>query len=670
MELSFRSPKINQLLVETEAVRRVSDICERMGEEGISSRYYFLGHRGYGKSTLLNYMAYLLYQKSKPSRVLPVYCTMRGQMDDQHGMEFVFFDSLLSAMFGVPSDAVTMGFSEEEIRVVGRLTTAQNEYRAYLKEHGGVTVQFVREAFENQVVHLTPHFRPIVFLVDGLDKYDPKSVLTFLRRSQEYFNSLMVSYNCVFVYSADPTWVETLDSDEFSGVKGIQIGLRRWNADEAYSLVKKRLEDVGIFTCPFGPESIEALVESCSGNPRRILQDATTILRYAARQHETTIGPGIVRSVLWTEEEKNTLLDLVNRDPEFRYGYEKLKSCISDRQFLRILIATHEHDELSRSLGYQERANKGITLEDKDFKARIDQLVNRGCLRHGVKEGSVALEDDVRMLMDHVTKKELPFDSLPAIFDEFESKVKPAPAPKETTLVLEAVKDVFQENSTKWLSTDEISQLIMDNPRRADILRNRFGSETESKLQRLVPMLAGSLRSNSIVIYDSSSAKYRLRGSRLEVDIVEVVRHKEELEEFERAQYALDNNDLAAVRASCKTALVVSLSRLMHLLQGSFNISKLERSIRLLDRLRTGDKRPLTRGEPLALKELLKTVSREKPIDSDTAKVIVQMTRLYLKRLHMAIIQIEEQGLDLRPKTKLAQGRRERKAGIQVNSGL
>ena len=267
IELSYRRPEMLYLLVETEAVRQVAGICASINSAGVSPRCYVVGPRGYGKSTILNYMAHTLFQKFDDLAALPVYCTMLGQEEGQEAMEFVFFQNLLTALLDIPSDAEKIMESSDYGRKFDRLKVADSDYKKFLSERGRVSLEFVYEAFENQIKYLSGNLKRIVFLVDGLDKYSPAVVLKFLRKSQESMNNLWTRYNCIFIYSADPTWLETLRADEFSGVKGRHITLRGWNAEEASELIRKRLQQFGVYACPLDSNVIDSLVRNCNGNP-------------------------------------------------------------------------------------------------------------------------------------------------------------------------------------------------------------------------------------------------------------------------------------------------------------------------------------------------------------------------------------------------------------------
>lgn len=637
VELSFRDPDIiSSLIIETEAVRKANEICKNVNSLGISSRYYFVGSRGYGKSTILNYMTYLLHQQIAESYALPVYCVISGGKDED--IETMFFKGLLEGLFDVPSDVKRFGV----IRIGRRdslkhLEEARREFLLALKKSGKVSSDFINEAFTNQINHVNKDFQRIVFLIDGLDKHEPRTILKFLRESQEQINSLITRYNCIFIHSADPTWIKTLDSDEFSGVKGMRIDLRSWSVKEAEEMMRKRLERLGVYFFPFDDKALERLVEISKGNPRFILQNASIILHYAARQHEEKISIGIVKAVLWSEQEKTHLFDKIRKEPDFRSGVEKLKKFVSDRQFFNILKAAFTQKSINRFLGYNERANLGITVDDSDFQRRISTLLDQDLLKHGIKEGYVQLEDDVRMVMKHINEKGLSFDALPAVFDELETRITELPLPaKDEVVVKEVVESIFKSHVTEWLSADEVIKYALKPSRWNKALKEKFGDTLEAKLKKIVPMVMGSLNASGLLLQDRESRKMRWKGSRIDENLSKNVRYKNEILEYEKAKERIEDGDFVDANYACKKALVYSIDRIVRLYGLEPSMMDNSKKIRLLKEVGINVEKPLT------LENLIFTLEESEVVDEIEVKMNLEVTKLYLIRLHRAINELTD----------------------------
>lgn len=92
---------MSNLLVETEAIRLVGKIIDKIATPYISTRYHVIGARGFGKSTLLNYIAFRLLSDLYRQKVIPVYASLLGTAKDEKELEYVFFRSLLESLFHI-----------------------------------------------------------------------------------------------------------------------------------------------------------------------------------------------------------------------------------------------------------------------------------------------------------------------------------------------------------------------------------------------------------------------------------------------------------------------------------------------------------------------------------------------------------------------------------------
>jgi len=126
------------LLVETEAIRLVSRIIDKIGTPYISTRYHVIGARGFGKSTILNYIAYSLFNRLSSQRVIPVYGSLLGTATDEQELEFIFFRSLLESLFHIPSDLSKFHTEDIFAESMEQLTNASKEYKVKLQRFGDI----------------------------------------------------------------------------------------------------------------------------------------------------------------------------------------------------------------------------------------------------------------------------------------------------------------------------------------------------------------------------------------------------------------------------------------------------------------------------------------------------------------------------------------------------
>ena len=616
-------------MVETQAVRTIQSMASHINSTGISSRYYLVGDRGYGKSTLLNYLAHTLLRDLATKKALPVYTSMSGEGQDEEGLEFAFYRSLLTSMFDIPVDTERLRIDTTPYNSIRHLIEAEIDFKNALINFGHVSIDFITTAFENQLRHLSSDFKSIVFLIDGLDKYDPAVVTKFLRKSQERLNSLIGKYSCRLIHAADPSWIQTLDGHEFTGVKGSRVILRGWTTEEVMQLVSRRLVPLGIFSSPLKKDAIELLVTEFRGNPRKILQYSTILLNYAAAQQHEEIGPGLTRKVVWTDAQKKALSDKVVADPDFSYAYEKLNTVIPTPGVLGILTGIYGRGSIRKKLDYDERASLGITLSDSEFAEYLQTLIDKGCLKLGATPDFVIMDDDVKILFDEVKRIDASFEGLPVVFDEFESTLSTSTKlPKEDVIIRTEVIKVFESHPRDWLDADAVCELLLENPRRARALAERFGNQMDQRLTQLVPLVMGKLRAESRLAFDAATKRLRWRGQLLEEDFVNVVDCREEIEAVEKVHVMVAENRPYAVPDLCQIAIDSAISKLLSPLGVDVAQVSLSRKMKMLERLGIDILNPV--GLETYMNQML--VVHNPTLDS--SRVLLNVCKLYLKRFH------------------------------------
>jgi len=630
IELSFRIHEdMNRLLVETEAVRLVGRILDKMLTPSVSSRYHVIGTRGYGKSTILNYVAYSLFSNLSSRRILPVYSSLLGKATTEQELEFIFFRSLLESLFHVPSDIDDFHLSETFHDVSEHLTAAKVEYKQQLMTLGQVTLEYVYTAFENQLDHLKKVFQKIIFLVDGLDKQETEIVLRFLRNTQERLNMLITKYNCVFMDAADPSWRENLDTKEFKGVRGFTINLRGWTVDEIEALIKNRLEMMGIFLVPFDRKALEIVIEDFQGNPREILQYCTTLLHYAAKEHIETIGPGLARKIVWNDDAKERFFKFVIGDTDARYGFEKLKLIYNERQIMNILIATFSNkgQRLSRNLNYEARSSVGITLSDIDYQKNLDMLLAKGCFKTSKAQNYLELENDLKKLFDFIEKMNQSLIALPVVLGELEFKIEEsAPPLKEEIAVKEEIQKVFEQNSNKWLDYTQCKELLVANPRTKSKLEEHFGENYQQKVASTIPLVVHNLLNTGKLMQDEETAEYRWRPSTIDHETADFFKSKVILDLIDAVKKSIAEVDMQKIGALCDKMFSASFSKLNTLFGNRVDPNNIAEAIAFLKTLDVNVSRPI----PL---HMFLMSLKEKINNSDEGNVCAESTILYAKRI-------------------------------------
>jgi hypothetical protein len=638
VELSFRSSEdMLHLLVETEAIRYVNSLINKITSPSISSRYHIIGTRGFGKSTILNYVAFSLYNNIQSQKVIPIHASLLGTASDEKELEFIFFRSLLESLFDIPTDIKRFYPKEPFPELMNKLIKAEEEYKRKLKEFGQVTLEFVYTAFENQLNDLKQYFDKLVFLIDGLDKQDTDAVLKFLRNTQERINSIISKYNCLFVDAADPSWRETLDTREFSGVRGATINLRGWTVNEVEALIRKRLERIGIFIMPFDRKALDILVEDFQGNPREILQYATTLLHYAAKERHSTIGPGIARKIVWSDDAKEKFFEKVISDTDMRYAFEKLRDIYTERQMMNILVATYHqrNQRLFTKLNYDARSSVGITVTDLNFQRYLNVLISKGCLRRSKVRDFVELEDDVKKLLDYAVKLGQSLVALPVILSELEFKVRPVTTPtKEELIMKDEIQTIFEQHPTNWLDYRGIKQLLLENPRTVKKLQEHFKEDYQKKVTSTIPLIVHKLKEEAKLMLDEATSSYRWRPSWIDYDTAELFRSKGVIDKIDSAEKALLGERLDEFTKDCKDIFWELFSKINELYRGIINVSNLNDVVAFLEML------DVNVQKPFPLKLFLSSL-KDAPSDLDEARIRLRTALLYAKRIRIKLSQLQ-----------------------------
>lgn len=637
IELSFRRYEdMIHLLVETEAIRVVNRIIDKIATPYISTRYHIIGARGFGKSTILNYVAFSLFSNLDSQKAIPVYGSLLGTAADEKELEFIFFRSLLESLFDISSDLPKFQPKEMFAKSLEQLTKAREEYKKKLKQLGQVSLEFIYTAFENQLDHLRETFIKIVFLLDGLDKQDTNAVLKFLRNTQERLNSLVNKYNCMFLDAADPSWRETLDTKEFSGVRGIPISLRVWTAEEIEALIKKRLEGIGIYQMPFDRRALEILVEDFQGNPREILQYATTLMHFAAKERVATIGPGLAREIVWTNDSKEKFFNFIIREMDARYAFEKLKTIYTERQMMNILIAayTHRGQRLSKTLNYEARSSVGVTVTDGDYQKFLSILLTKGCFKMSKIQNYVELEDDVRKLFDFVAEMGQSLVALPVVLSELEFKVESvAPPPQEEIMIKDEIQKVFEQHPSEWLTYKKTKELLFDNPRTKKKLEERFKVDYDKKITATIPLVIYKLLEEGRLMHDEATSSYRWRPSWIDFTTADWFRSKEILDLIDATKQALSSENMKELGRCCEETFLASFSKINAFCGSRFETTKIQDKVDLLKSL------DINISTPVPLNVFLSSIEKTTP-NIYEARVWLQTAILYAKRIFSKVNQL------------------------------
>ena len=406
-ELAFATEGFEKLLVRYHPVEEIDQILADILEHKASimrKRYYVLGSRGMGKSTLLNYVIWSI-SKRQAWKILPVYLSnvhvkeerdipdhVRAEVRDAPSHETdihklrrnlclrtieALFDTILHGLV-IPSECVDNALK----------TSLENRKFAYYEKRGKDKIdQFTAERLLRDLLHeLRPHFDAFLFLLDELDKIrDPTIVPRFFRSIQGLLGELY-TYGCVFFISGVPEIRDKLSQREYRGVSGYEIGLLPWSSGEARLLIESRLRYAmltGDF--PFSDNAVELICSKSEGRPRDIQRYARDALIWGAYRKIKKIETNFVEEHVWKEENVIRFMEDVRKDPSLEKGVALLKKTYhpdtDDPSWFFILRRIFELSRFFKPSASELREIHGIDMDISEFERIVRLLQDVGAVK-------------------------------------------------------------------------------------------------------------------------------------------------------------------------------------------------------------------------------------------------------------------------------------------------
>jgi len=267
-------------------------------------RYYVIGLRGMGKTTILNYIIRKTFERPS-ERIMPIYVNNvhvkdpEDPIDPAHNSEKLrlnfclrTIEALFDTVLHIWKGFTTEYSSFERIRakyfeLKGKTPIDQATAEALLKEY---------------LNRLKRDFDVFILLYDELDKIeDYNTVLLFLRSSQGLLETLS-EYGCVVFLCGVPDFSKMLRSSEYSGVGGHEIWIHTWSVEDAKALIKSRL-DYGLLSreFPFRDKVVATICSKAEYRPRLIQSQARDALIWGAYAHLKVIDEGFLDALVWED---------------------------------------------------------------------------------------------------------------------------------------------------------------------------------------------------------------------------------------------------------------------------------------------------------------------------------------------------------------------------------
>jgi len=379
--LHYNAADFDKLLVRYAPIEEVDEILANIYKQKsriMRRRYYVIGLRGMGKTTVLNYIMRKIIDKPY-ERIMPIYVNNVHTKDpgdtidpaknaEKLRLNFVLrtIEALFETILHILKDHVSEYSTFESIR------------KKYYELKGNKPIdQATAEALlKDYLIRLKKDFDVFILLYDELDKIDDyTTVLKFLRSSQGLLETLS-EYGCVLFLCGVPDFSKMLRSSEYSGVSGHEIWIHAWSAQEAKLLIKSRL-NYALFTgeFPFHDKVIEMLCSNAEGRPRIIQSQARDLLIWGSYAQVKKIDERFLDSLMWQDaaiarfrDDSKTSKDLQEAIDLLRRVYDPDRDDPS-AYFLLIKIFEAERIFISSYLDLREKY--GIDMEISRFERLI-----------------------------------------------------------------------------------------------------------------------------------------------------------------------------------------------------------------------------------------------------------------------------------------------------------
>lgn len=419
--LMYAAEGFDKLLVRYAPINEVDLILEDLEKHKrgiLRRRYYIIGLRGMGKTTLFNYIIRTVLKHQVTKKILPIYINnvhVREPEDiidpskDPVKLRLNFCLRTIEAIFE------TVLHTLKDLNLLKQVTEDffLERRRKYYELKGRVQIDqsSAENLLKEYLNQLRSDFDIFCLLYDELDKIDDYNVvLRFLRSSQGLLESLG-RYGCIIFISGVPAFRDTLSTSEYSGVGGHEITIHPWLAEEARLLIKTRLRYAMLAgRIPFEATVIEQMCKQAEGRPRFIQRLARESLVWAAYRNEKTIDESFVQQLLWKRESIEKFLSDFRTSEVLRNAVNTLEKVYNpdrdDATIYFLLLSIYRAGRFFVSSNRELSQKYGIDIGEEHYKRLMSLLLILDAIkkkRAGGKDYYV-LPKDLQIVFDHVNK--------------------------------------------------------------------------------------------------------------------------------------------------------------------------------------------------------------------------------------------------------------------------
>jgi len=467
--LSYTDDGIERLIVHTEPLRRTVSILNEIGVPTLNRRYYVIGQRGMGKSTLLNFIIRTLLRSVSIRKVLPVFVNTVTEGKDPESLRLNFVTSTIESLFQVIlMDLKRSGYLNEEV-----LSKFARLRRNYFDQKGSAKIDSrTAEEFLYHLLAMLNDFgiKQFLLLYDELDKIDSYTiVLEFIRKSQSLMENLVGKYGCTVFISGIPDWISLLSKDEYSGVRGESISLEPWLPEDAMKLINLRLKysTYGKFETPFSDEAVKEICERGQGRPRRILELAKALLIWGAGQKKRYFEKDFCAKIFWRDDSVTRFYDALSSEDVLLSGYNKLKRIYDPDKddpaayyLLTLIYSVEKYADLPLS---ELRKRYGIDMDELVYKSLLTRLEAVDAIKRSVEAFPYySVTKELKGLFQYVTRTLAEsLEYLPQVIKMHKPGI--AEIVEEFSLRQECIA-VLSNAPAKTFHVNNIVKAILENP--------------------------------------------------------------------------------------------------------------------------------------------------------------------------------------------------------------
>ena len=523
--IEYYDPMFEELLVRTKIYddvdKYIDNIEKQHGTFWISSP-----GGGYGKSTLLNYIARRLYLELNKLRVLPFYITIKLHLKPlEKAFMMEFLENFLQLDRKLRElEALKLIHLPDDLKdvIYGEFRRFRPKIRNLIEELPRMSVETLGTKFYKALECLRIWlkrgiFRKYVLLIDEMDKLYIQEALDFLARNQFLFQKLYHEYRFVSFISGHRSWVERVrGGTEYSFFRGVLLEVPTIvDYRDVQKLVESRLlyyAEMSKGDVPFNEDAYRRIQKLSGGIPRNIILLAQDAINEAYEKKVEVIGAGIVDEVFSKGKLFKELREFFESKPE---TYMKIwKAIENDVYWLLALFyeVNPEHKILKR---YDKDINErtrylAVEVSDEEWNEAIETLSRYGCIEE--RKGSRTLVSDVVAFFDILRRNQVQIrnkEFVKHVLSKLKAKIKVSKKPN----FLEAIDRAFRTRPYYWYTKEELYRWFRDS---AEVLAYGKGKilkdeEVKNIFNKWFKEYIKKKRSSLIVIEENGIKYYRRR---------------------------------------------------------------------------------------------------------------------------------------------------------------